>query len=65
MTGQANITIYHYIVAHAPITAAAIAAGVRLDVERVERTIATFLKAGMIGIAGHDPSGRALYSPLD
>lgn len=65
MSGHPNVVIYHYIVAHAPITAAAIAIGVQMDIARVERAIATFVKAGMIGIAGHDPDGQARYSPLD
>ncbi len=65
MNDHPNALVFRYIVAHAPVTAAAIAAGLGLELAVVGRAIATLTGAGLIGVAGHDLTGEPLYSALD
>ena len=64
MKDHLNAVIFRHILAHGPVTKAAIAVALGLDLIGVERALEQLLIAGIIGVKGHDPDGEPLYSAL-
>ena len=64
LKGHLNAVIVRSILAHGPVTKAAVAVALTMDLTTVERAIGQLLSAGIIGGKGHEPDGDPLYTAL-
>ena len=65
MDKHPNVIMYKYIIAHAPVTAGTIAAGLGWGLAEVDQAIAALIDVGLIAQADNDHPSDPLYVPLN
>ena len=64
MSAHLHAVVFRSILAHGPVTKAAIAIALGMEFVTAGRALEQLLGVGSIGVTGHEPDGEPLYAAL-